>query len=451
MRRPRATSRRLPPGPATVVGLPEMTDRTFIYDIDDLPPFGYTVFYGLQWTMIMFPNLIIAAALAAGALHLDAAGQVRCLQLMLLASGVFTCVQCLRGHRYPLLEGPSTAVLLTFMSLAPAGISVIQAGCMIGGALLILIVLVGKFQRLAAFSTPNVVGVILMLVSFSLLPYLMRSLAGMDAAHPGGNQVVFSVGFLLVLIIASFSYRFTGFLKTVSLLLGMLLGSVVFFLLDFPGWQNLGAASWLSMPDEWVPARPVFTVSATVAMAFSYVAVVVNSLGSLHGIANITDRERLPTSITRGIMWNGVEGVCCGLLGIVGMVSYSLSPGVVLANRVASRYAVALCGAILVIAAFVPKLAALLSMVPAPVVAAALLVAMGTQVGAALAIVSEGGLSGRDYFVVGIPVMLGTLVAFLPAEFTASMPPAVRLFFGNGLIVGIFLVLLLEHVLMRKK
>jgi uracil permease len=278
-----------------------------------------------------------------------------------------------------------------------------------------------------------------------------RELAGIDGPHPRGRAEFFLTGLVLVLVIASFSYRFTGFPKTISLLLGMLLGTAVFFILDFPGLNNLTAAEWLSMPGDWVPSAPAFYWPAVTAMAASYVAALVNSLGSLHGIANITDRERLPRAVTRGIMLNGVEGVCCGLMGIVGMVSYSLSPGVVLANRVASRYAVALCGAVLALAAFVPKLAALLALVPAPVVASALLVAMGTQVGAALSIISSAGMSGRDYFVVGIPVMLGTLTAFLPADFTATLPPSVRLFAGNGLIVGIFLVLLLEHVLMRKK
>jgi uracil permease len=132
------------------------------------------------------------------------------------------------------------------------------------------------------------------------------------------------------------------------------------------------------------------------------------------------------------------------------MVSYSMSPGVILANRVASRFAVTWCGIILIVTAFVPKLAALLSMVPAPVVGAALCVAMGAQVGAGLAIVSSGGLSSRDYYVIGLPVLLGTMVGFLPEGLMAAMPTALRVFLGNGLIVGIFLVLALEHVIMRK-
>jgi uracil permease len=155
--------------------------------------------------------------------------------------------------------------------------------------------------------------------------------------------------------------------------------------------------------------------------------------------------------MSRGILLNGIGGICCGFLGIVGTVSYSLSPGVVLANRVASRYTTACCGVIMLSAAFVPKLAMLLASVPSPVVGAVLCVAMGAQVGAGLAIISNDSLSSRDYFVVGLPVIVGTLVSFLPGPFIDAMPAGLRVFLGNGFVVGMTLVLLLEHVLMRKK
>lgn len=101
-------------------------------------------------------------------------------------------------------------------------------------------------------------------------------------------------------------------------------------------------------------------------------------------------------------------------MGVVGLVSYSISPGVVVANRVASRYVTALCGLMLVVAALAPKFAALLAMVPSAVVGAALAVAMGAQIGTGLDIISAGGMTSRDYFVVGLPVMLGTVVSILP-------------------------------------
>ena len=119
--------------------------------------------------------------------------EVRFFQLMLLTSGLFTGIQSLWGHRYPLLDGPSTALLLTLIVLAPYGMASIQGGLIAGSLLLILLVLIGKLGKVVAYATPNVVGVILMLIAFSLLPHLTRIMAGVDGRHPHGDAVTFSI------------------------------------------------------------------------------------------------------------------------------------------------------------------------------------------------------------------------------------------------------------------
>jgi xanthine/uracil permease len=422
----------------------------YIYAIDDRLPLRYALIYGLQWTVIMFPGLIIVARLSGLALHVGLEEEVRFFQLMLLTSGLFTGIQSLWGHRFPLLDGPSTALLLTLIVLAPYGLASIQGGLIAGSAVLILLVVFGKLAKIVVYATPNVVGVILMLIAFSLLPHLTRIMAGVDGQHPEGNMAVFSFCLALVVMMAGFSHWFKGFWKTIALLLGMVLGTAFLFLFGSADYRDLQAARWVSLPSEIVPSWPQVYWPAVVAFACTYLAVAVNSLGSLHGIANLTDEKRLPQSINRGIFINGVAGICCGFMGVVGMVSYSMSPGVILATRVSSRYATASCGVILIIAAFVPKLAALLSLIPAPVVGAALFVAMGVQVGAGLGIVATGEMTGRDYFVVGLPVLLGTCVGFLPENMLTSLPVGVRVVFGNGLVIGILLVVLLEHVVLRK-
>ena len=102
-------------------------------------------------------------------------------------------------------------------------------------------------------------------------------------------------------------------------------------------------------------------------------------------------------------------------------------------------------------AAFFPKLAALLALVPAPVVGAALCVAMGGQVGAGIAIIASKEISSRDYFVVGLPVLLGTMAGFFPRGLFDTLPGVFQVFLGNSLIVGIVTVLLMEHLLWREK
>jgi xanthine/uracil permease len=290
-----------------------------------------------------------------------------------------------------------------------------------------------------------------MLIAFGLLPPLLKLLTGVTDARPQGEASILMISLFLVLFIATLSYRLKGFWKTLSILLGMIGGTLIFIPLGRIDWQGLAGASWFSFSTRWVQSAPSLYWPAAFAFACAYLAVMVNSLGSLQGIAAVTDSDRLGTATRRGILFNGISGVCCGVLGVVGTVSYSISPGVVLVNRVASRYTVTYCGVILLMAAFLPKLAALLALVPAPVVGAALCVALGGQIGAGISIIASKGITSRDYFVVGLPVLLGTLAGFFPRALFDTLPGFSQVFLGNSLIVGILMVILLEHVLWRKK
>ena len=427
-----------------------MEKPSYLYDLDDRPPFHYVLVYGLQWAFITFPVVIIMSTIAGAALGLDSEGSIRFLQLTFLTTGLFTFVQTLWGHRFPIIDGPSAAVLLTFILLVPYGMPAIQGGTIIGGILLVIIVFTKQLEKIIRLFTPNVVGVVLMLIAFGLLTPLLKFLTGVNNTHPHGEAMTTMVSLALILFIATLSYHLKGFWKTVSILIGMIVGSFFFLLLGRLNWQSLGAAAWVSFSGQWVESAPRFYWPAAIAFACSYLAVMINSLGSFQGVAAITDQERLPGATRRGILVNGIGGLFCGLVGVVGTVSFSLSPGVILANRVASRYAMTCCGVILVLAAFFPKLAALLAMVPMPVVGAALCVALGGQIGAGIAIVSSKKLTPRDYFVVGLPVLTGTLAGLFPRSLFEAMPGFVQVFLGNSLIVGIVAVLLLEHVLCRE-
>ncbi len=430
-----------------------MVRPDYLFDIDDFPPPAYAVIYALQWAVIVFPALAIAASLASRALHFSSVEEVRFLQFTLVTTGVFTAVQTIWGHRYPLIEGPSTAVLLTFTLLAPYGYGAICGGTMAGAAFLAALAASRRLDKALAFFTPNVVGVILMLIAFTLLPHLAGPLAGIE---PGGSSrgapEVFLVSLFLMLFITAFAHWSRGIWKTLALFLGMVVGTAVFAVMERVDATPFLESTWMAFPVPWIARPPEFPWPSMVAFAFTYAAVAVNSLGSIQGIANITDAHRLPAGIRRGLLVNGISGFCCGLLGVVGTVSYSTGPGVVLVNRVASRYVVTCCGALLLAAAFLPKIASFLALVPAAVVGAALTTAMAGQVGAGFAIVlKQGHFTGRDTFVVGLPLMVGTLIGFLPPAFFEALPGLLRAFLGNGLVTGIVLVICLEHAVLKPR
>ncbi|MGA3117335.1 MAG: hypothetical protein ABSF90_23210 [Syntrophobacteraceae bacterium] len=115
-----------------------------LYDLDDHLSLRLAVLYAFQWTIIIFPVPITLAILPARVLQMGPAEEVRFLQPLLLSSGVFTTIQCLWGHRYPIIDGPSTALLLTFLLIAPYGLPAVQAGGIAGGLLLMAAVIIVK-------------------------------------------------------------------------------------------------------------------------------------------------------------------------------------------------------------------------------------------------------------------------------------------------------------------
>ena len=56
----------------------------------------------------------------------------------------------------------------------------------------------------------------------------------------------------------------------------------------------------------------------------------------------------------------------------------------------------------------------------------------------------------RDYYVVGLPLFLGLAVSFPIPGFTDLLPPLLTPLAGNGLVVGMVSLMLLEHVLLRQ-
>ncbi|MFP3870826.1 MAG: uracil-xanthine permease family protein [Syntrophobacteria bacterium] len=430
-----------------------MNEPQFLYSLNERPPLWRNLVYGVQWALTTFPALVVVASIAASALNLSAAQQVSFFQKILLLSGGFTLWQTLAGHRYPLQEGPATALLLTFVTLAPYGLAVIQGGFLCGALLVFTVARSRWMGNITPYFTPNVVGVILMLIAFTLIPHLLPHLIGATSANPQGEGAVFGVVVGLILLTAVLSHWLKGFWQTIGMILGIGIGTVIFWLW---GRIDLGPVTdtcWFSLPGNLWTGMPRFHVAAIIASIFAYLAVVVNAVGSIHGVGEVVGKDQMEERVDRGISTTALAGMTAAALGVVGTVSYSGSPGVILVTRVASRYAQAMCGAILFITAFVPRLSGLLAAVPSPVIGAALCVALGSQVGAGIAVITAGGraLTGRDYLVVGLPVFIGTLVAALPPSFFSSLPTAVSIIANNGLVLGIVLVLLLEHGLLRNR
>lgn len=324
---------------------------------------------------------------------------------------------------------------------------------MSGALLLVLLSVFGLVRKLEPLFTDNVIGVILILVALTILPYLAPMIIGVRGPYPNGEPSVFGISVLVMVAIALLSDRLAGFPKTISLFLGIMLGTVLMWALDRVDVSSVRGTSWFSLPQPFFPGFPRFSLSGVMTFLVAYVAVIINAVGSIYSMGEVVGKSEMASRINRGIGITGVGGLIGGVLGNIGTVSFAYSPGVVLVTRVGSRFPVTVCGALLFSLAFLPKFLAILVSFPASVVGAAMVTAMAAQIGAGISVITRSGrqLDGRDYMVVGIPVLMGGVVSILPEAFFAVFPHTVHALLKNGLVVGIVLVLILEHLLLPRR
>ena len=403
--------------------------------------------------IIFLPTLMILSAISSEYLKLQEGEKILFFQRVLVTSGGIMILQTLWGHRYPLLDGPSSALLLTLLVLAPGGMPAIQGGMIIGGILLVLLGAFRLMRYVEALFTDSVVGVTLILIAITLLPYLAPLIIGQHPGSPRGDLPTLGVSLVTVAAIALFSQRLAGFFRTLSLLWGILLGTFLTGLLGRLDFSIRPEVQWFALPFSLISEPPRFVLPAILPFLVAYLAVVINGVGSMYSIGEIVGKENMGRRVARGIGWTGAGGIVAGALGSIGTVSFGISPGVVLITRVGSRFPLTLCGVFLCLLAFFQKFLMLLISIPPAVVGAALLTAMASQVGAGISVLTRTGrsLEGRDYLVIGLPILLAGIITLLPEDFSGALPFSAQAFLKNGLVVGIVAVLLLEHLLLREK
>jgi len=423
------------------------------YRVDDRPPWLKNLLYGFQWTVIFLPTILIISSISSEYLGLQGSEEVLFFQRNLLLTGGVVILQTLWGHRYPILDGPSTAVLLSLLILAPYGMESIQGGMIAGGCFLMVLSFSGFMRSIEHLFTDNVIGVIFILIAVTLFPYVSSMMIGLRSGYPSGEPIVFFISILVIVAIVLMSHWLPGFPRSLSLLLGIIFGTLLNWLLGRVSMTDLGETPWVSLPQPLVPGFPKFSLMVTLTFLVAYIAVMVNGLGTIYTVGEIVGTEGMANRVKRGIAATGLGGILAGIVGGIGTVSFGLSAGVILVTRTGSRFTVTLCGFLLLLLAFFQKFMAIIAAVPASVVGAAMVVGLAAQVGAGISLFTRSGrsLDGRDYLVIGIPITMGGIISILPEGFFRALPSTVHALLKNGLIVGIILVLLLEHILLYQK
>ena len=413
----------------------------FRFGLDDKPSVGAMLLYGLQWLMICIPVVLTSTFVA------PEGEMVFFTQKLFVVCGLAIIIQVLWGHRLPLVAGPAAVLLMGVIAARSQGhdASTIYPSMIVGGALVTLLAAVGAMKYIQRIFTPRIVAAIVVLIPFTMAKPIV-GLIFADKAHAGLALAATIVGIALM---AWANKAFRGIWKSAVVIIAMVSGSLFYYCLTgFPkSFVSDSVSPRIFLGEYHLDAGVIL------AFLFCYIALLINQIGSVQSLGQMVGASHMERRQKRGLLVTGLFHMLCGTTGVLGVVDYSLSPGVVASTSCASRYTILPAAVAMILLALFPQVVAALLTIPQPIMGIVLLFLMATQVAAGLEIIhsSKAVHSFRDGLVLGMPIMVTIILSFAPAEAMAAVPSLLRPIVVNGFVMGIIVVLLLEHIVLREK
>jgi len=425
------------------------------YNNDDKPGFGPMLMYGLQWFLITIPTVLIISAVAGDYQFVTEVGRTLYTQKLFALTGAGFILQVLFGHKMPLVIGPASVLLIGVMTTETTRMDEVYTAILCGGALMLLISYSGWMKFLQQVFTVRIVIVILALIAFTLGPSIVNLMFS-SPVHP---FLAYCLGIALIFFMLLLNRMLNGVWKSSVLLWGLLFGVILFRWLV--GDSAAASSPAVSAVQDAVAARessiflPEFSFDPGVLLSFlfCFIALFINELGSIQSVGATIRIDNMEKRTRKGLRFTGALNMLSGAVGVIGPVDYSLSPGVIMSTGCASRYTLIPAGIGLIVCGMFPGMISFLSAIPKPVMGVILLYVMTTQLSSAFQmIVQKPSLPDfNSCLIVAFPIMIALVVSFMPSSVSAAMPALLRPLLGNGFVMGVITVLLLEHVIFRKK
>jgi len=408
--------------------------------------------HGIQWAAIVIAFVLIFGLIIGELQGFDSHMQIEYIQKLLFFSGIALLLQASIGHKMPLFAGPAAVLLIGMLASQGHDPAAPYTAMFYGGIILVILSLTGILEYIRHLFTSRIIAAILLMISFSLIPTILSLLTSSRNGGGSVENIIFSFVFLLLIFAL---YRvLRGLLHSTLVIWSLVLGVAGYGLL-FSLTLPEGSHDILSL-FSFSPILPA-TIDPGVIIAFllCYIALLMNDIGAIQSLEPLFLVSKMKERLKRGVCVTGIVNALSGLFGVIGGVNYSLSAGMVLATGSASRYPLFAASAVVIVISLSPFCIAYLLLVPPVIIGCMLLYVMTSQFAAALLVAIEGDpvhpFRFEDGLIIGLPILFGTMMAFLPDEIIKSMPYLLQPVLANGFVAGVLCAFIMEHILFKRR
>jgi xanthine permease len=429
-------------------------NTNIIVGVDEKISWGKALLLGMQHVLAM--DLYIAPIIIAGLLALDTMNTTFFIQMCFLAAGIATLIQTIGGLRLPVVQGPSYVPIGALAAIGgKLGMGAVF-GSLLPGALLIAVLgypLKWFAKSVKKIIPPLVGGTVIVIVGISLMPSAFNSIY--NAPGNVGHNVLIAFVSAAVLIICILLGRkkkgYGTFFRLVSVILAIVAGTITASVFGSVDFSTVKKAAWFSLPSFFPFGKPVFDLQAILTMVFIYLVILIETTGTWFVVSTVTGSELDEKRLNRASVGEGIGCFVGSLFGGTPMTGYSSNAGIIAITGVASRMAIISAGIILIALGLIPKLSAVITCVPEPVIQGIFGVVCVAIVMNGMKVIQHVVIDDRNMMVIGVPILLtiGTIV--LPKEILYSVPDFANYILSSGTAVGALATVILNLVIPQEK
>ncbi|MFF2447960.1 nucleobase:cation symporter-2 family protein [Neobacillus sp. NPDC058068] len=408
-----------------------------------------TTSLGIQHVLAMYAGAVIVPLIIGGALGLSSKQLAYLVSLDILTSGIATLLQVWQNRYFGI--GLPIVLGCTFTAVGPIiaiggqyGLSAIYGSILVSGIIIMLIATF--FGKMIRFFPPVVTGSVVTIIGTTLIPVAMNNVAGGQGSPDFGSitNITLAFGTLLFIIIL---YRFfKGFIRAISILLGLMAGTSVAFFMGKVNFSSVGEASWFHMVTPFHFATPSFELAPIITMTLVAIVSLVESSGVYFALSDITGRKLTEKDLVKGYRSEGLASVIGAVFNSFPYTTYSQNVGLVQFSGVKDKKVIYTAAGILILLGFVPKIAALTTVIPTAVLGGAMVAMFGMVIASGIKMLSKVDFSSQEnLLIIACSVGVGLGVTTVPDLF-AQLPESIKILTSSGIVAGSFTAIFLNIV-----
>lgn len=406
---------------------------------------------GLQHLLAMYSGSILVPMMIGQALGYNSEQLTYLVSTDIFMCGVATFLQLQLNKYFGI--GLPVVLGVAFQSVAPLTIigQSHGSGAMFGALIIsgIFVVLIsGIFSKLANYFPAIVTGSVITTIGLTLIPVAIGNM-GNNEANPTLESLTLALITVFIILVVNIFTK--GFLKSISILLGLVIGTLIASGMGQVNFAPVSQAPLLHIPTVFYFGAPTFEFSSIVMMCIIATVSMVESTGVYLALSDITKDPIDETRLRNGYRAEGLAVLLGGVFNTFPYTGFSQNVGLVKMSGIKTRLPIYYAAGFLVLLGLLPKFGALAQIIPSPVIGGAMIVMFGFVSLQGMQMLARVDFVNNEHNFLIAAVSIAVGVGFNNSNLFNSLPTAFRMFFSNGIVMASILAVVLNAILNRKK